>query len=707
MGFIDPAGTIHLAAGASHEHLTIAQTVTLRAAGGPTRIGNLSAPGGSGSPYERLKITEIMYNPADGGAEFLELQNTGSVALDVSGAQFVSGITFTFPANTVLAPGAYIVLVRNQDVTIFLQIYPGVSIGGMYGGALANEGETLSLADPSGNVFLSFAYDDALPWPTSADGSGYSLVIGNPLYFGDSASHWHASVDLNGAPGEADPAPLPSVGALTFSHPRGFYDNAISLTISNPTAGTQIRYTTNGSAVTASTGLVYNGAIPIEENTVIRAAAFRPGFLPSPQATHTYLIGASATAKSLPAISLVGDAGESFYEPNGVMAIVGGHYEPEDDWYSVWKPDVPADYNNPLEQDALERPISFEVINPADNSGVQAECGIRVQGSSWHRPRYFRAEDWTGCTSDNLNYAKFSFRVIFRGEYGPKNLEYPLITESILPKHDEIILRGGHNDTCDPFIHDELARRLFSDMGYVGSLGMFAHVYINGALKGFYNPAERIDEKFFQGHYPASGDWDVITHGSDVRDGDDVAWNALLNFALTEDLSNPATYNQMATMIDVDAFIDYLILQIFTNNSDWPDVNWIAARERSADAKWRFYVWDSEFAFRPDYVTKVAFNEYPQKRGDGLNGEESEIPWIYRALKANPAFAQRWEARTNLHMFGAGALTVSHVNARYTELRQELSAAIPGMSTFIPDTFLAVRHGIVLDAFEDEGLWAP
>jgi len=163
----------------------------------------------------------------------------------------------------------------------------------------------------------------------------------------------------------------------------------------------------------------------------------------------------------------------------------------------------------------------------------------------------------------------------------------------------------------------------------------------------------------------------------------------------------------MADMIDVDAFIDYLILQLFTNNADWPDVNWISARERTPDAKWRFYVWDSEFAFRPAYLNRIAFDEYPQNRGDGLNGAETEIAWIYRALLANADFSLRFNDRLHLHLTGTGALTTPKVTARFTELQDELSEAIPGMSTFILDDFLPVRAGIVLDACYDEGLYTP
>ena len=60
----------------------------------------------------KLALTEVMYNPPAIGAtlgnnlEFLELKNTGTNTLNLSGLTFTSGITFTFTNGTVLAPGA-------------------------------------------------------------------------------------------------------------------------------------------------------------------------------------------------------------------------------------------------------------------------------------------------------------------------------------------------------------------------------------------------------------------------------------------------------------------------------------------------------------------------------------------------------------------------------------------------------------------------
>ena len=63
---------------------------------------------------------------------------------------------------------------------------------------------------------------------------------------------------------------------------------------------------------------------------------------------------------------------------------------------AVWQPTGPGDYNNPIQRgEAYERPTSAEIFNMNGVDPVQVNCGIRVHGSAYHRPRYNRGDDWT------------------------------------------------------------------------------------------------------------------------------------------------------------------------------------------------------------------------------------------------------------------------------------------------------------------------
>jgi hypothetical protein len=165
----------------------------------------------------RLAITEIMYNPVgaalvDGDEfEFLELKNTGTNTLDLSGLR-LTGITFTFPNNTMLAPGGFFVLARNAAQ--FSARYPGVAVNGIYTGRLANEGERIRLLHALGSELLSVEYGELAPWPLTADGFGFSLVPGATAgdVDLDDGTNWRASTMAGGSPGADDPpSALPRV----------------------------------------------------------------------------------------------------------------------------------------------------------------------------------------------------------------------------------------------------------------------------------------------------------------------------------------------------------------------------------------------------------------------------------------------------------------------------------------------------------------
>ncbi|HZO84622.1 MAG TPA: lamin tail domain-containing protein, partial [Verrucomicrobiae bacterium] len=163
--------------------------------------------------FSKLLVTEIMYNPpafgdfVDDEFEFLELKNTGLLPLDLSGVTFTSGLNFTFPDGTILGPGEFFLLARND--TVFTNKYPFAQVNGIYGGRLNNAGETLALAHPLGGTIFSFDYNNAAPWVVSPDGHGFSLVPRNPNSNPrpTKAENWRASAFPGGSPGADDPEP--------------------------------------------------------------------------------------------------------------------------------------------------------------------------------------------------------------------------------------------------------------------------------------------------------------------------------------------------------------------------------------------------------------------------------------------------------------------------------------------------------------------
>jgi hypothetical protein len=156
-----------------------------------------------------LRITEIMYNPLGGDAyEFIELKNTGSLAINLGGYSF-DGINFLFPPNASIAAGAIIVLANNANPAAFAARYPGVVVAGYFGGALANGGERIALKNVAGITVVSVTYGDGGGWPTAADGGGSSLELIDLNGAISDPANWQAGTAAGGSPGQPNP-PAPA-----------------------------------------------------------------------------------------------------------------------------------------------------------------------------------------------------------------------------------------------------------------------------------------------------------------------------------------------------------------------------------------------------------------------------------------------------------------------------------------------------------------
>ena len=167
-----------------------------------TTLENFVAPA-------ELVITEIMYNPPESGTdslEFIELFNAGKYSGSVKGFQFTSGVSMTFP-DMVLAVGEYIVVC--EDSIAMLNVF-GINGYEWASGSLTNGGEAIVVKDVKGNIVDSVNYDNVSPWPTKADGDGYSMVLCDLTLDNNDGTNWEISqspvnVSINGTDLFADP----------------------------------------------------------------------------------------------------------------------------------------------------------------------------------------------------------------------------------------------------------------------------------------------------------------------------------------------------------------------------------------------------------------------------------------------------------------------------------------------------------------------
>ncbi len=160
-----------------------------------------------------LRVTEVMYNPAPGGVEYIEFRNTGTQPINLAGAHFDIGspiailgtpdTAYTF-GNETLNPGEYFVITEN-NAAFQAKYGNAIRIGAAWtSGSLNNGGERITLRDSLGNTIQNiqdFTYDDDAPWPLAADGQGPSLEVISVQGDYSSPTNWRASGEAVGSPG--------------------------------------------------------------------------------------------------------------------------------------------------------------------------------------------------------------------------------------------------------------------------------------------------------------------------------------------------------------------------------------------------------------------------------------------------------------------------------------------------------------------------
>jgi hypothetical protein len=183
-----------------------------------------------------LRIVELHYHPADypgvtddEDLEFIEVLNTGTVAVNLEGVQITlfSTTPYTFGSGLSLDAGERIVVAR--DPSVFQSVYgTGVNLAptGYDPANLSNGGERIALVSATGETLQDFTYGDSnvAGWPDDPDGDGPSLeYIGpldqdsadpsDPLVYDpyDDPANWQASLVDGGSPG-TDGSALPLAG---------------------------------------------------------------------------------------------------------------------------------------------------------------------------------------------------------------------------------------------------------------------------------------------------------------------------------------------------------------------------------------------------------------------------------------------------------------------------------------------------------------
>ncbi|HWI59416.1 MAG TPA: chitobiase/beta-hexosaminidase C-terminal domain-containing protein, partial [Bacillota bacterium] len=507
---------------------------------------------------------------------------------------------------------------------------------------------------------------------------------------------------------------------------RGFYDTPFSLAITTATANATIRFTTNGSTPSPTNGTIYTGPLTISGTTVIRAAAFKAGYLPSNVDTESYIFvndvirqspngqapagwpaswGANVVdygmdpdvvnapaysgtlsngLKSLPAYCIVTDLENLFDPTTGIYANAG--------------------------QDGIEweRPASIELIYPDGTKGFHINAGLRVRGGY----------------SRSTSNPKHAFRFFFRQAYGASKLDYPAFArQGGAEVFDSYDLRTSQNyswsfggDYRYIALRDQFSRDTQLAQGQPGERGDFYHLYINGQYWGLYNTDERAEAAYgasYLGGKPE--EFDVVKVDTSAgysimaTDGNLDAWTRLWRAAtngfasdadyfkvqgLNADGTPNATYENL---LEVDNLIDYMLVIFFTGNIDAPVSQFIgnsnpnntyAMRNRTGQyGGFRFFLHDSEHTLLHESSLPSTGELWrdrtgpfpagdPVQQGEAAGLACSNPQYLFTRLMANAEFRLRVADHVQKQFFNSGVLTTEACRARFLSRSNEIYQAV-------------------------------
>ena len=357
---------------------------------------------------------------------------------------------------------------------------------------------------------------------------------------------------------------------VSFSTEGGLFQAPLEVIMSTSAPGGVIKYTTDGSWPHPESS-TYTGPVIVGENTVLKARVYQEGYLPGPVNAQTYIFNEDTP---LPVVSLSTDpdyffSGDLGIYVKGYKGMTGYCSEEKVNWNRDW-----------------ERPVNIEYYNADKEQVINQVVGVKICG---------------GCSRA---YPLKSMALIARKRYGDNRMNYRFFNTKEADSFKQLQLRNSGNDVESTMFRDGFMQTLI--MGEVA--GDFQGyqpkiVYVNGEYWGIMNLRERINE-----HYPASNfsmdsddidmlekedifKWDAAFHGS----GDHYV--EMMEYIRSHDLALEENFRQVATMMDVEEFLNYYLADIYFQNEDWPQNNIKYWRPHREGGKWRWILYDTDFGW--------------------------------------------------------------------------------------------------------------
>ena len=680
--------------------------------------------------------------------DWIEIHNLDSTTVDLSDYSLTDSASnlqkWTFPSTTIAPDGYKLVfasapLDSNGDV---IDNYVDPLGFAHTNFKLGSDGEYLALVyeDPATHV-VSIVDEFTPEFPEQYPDYSYGNASGGSLaYFDAPTPNSPNGVGLLGV-----------VADTQFSVDRGFYDTAFQVDITSATPGASIYYTTDGTAPSATSGTLYTGSLTIDQTTVLRAIAVKTDYVPTNVDTQTYLFLDDVVNQTEASVRALGYP-DYWYAENGAYLadygldpdvigtfdasgnplggdLYGGIYAAQlqdsllsiptisividpDDMFENGTIDDRGIYIDPRQGRNLypERATSVEWITPDGSAEMQVDAGIQMQGGAF-RSHYFTL--------------KHSFRLVFKDEYGPTELDFPLFGEGAADQYNTVVLKATANDgyswrSSQPsdgpatlqYLRDQFGHSLQQDMGYASSHDAYAHLYINGIYWGMYYAQERPDAEFAASYLGVNPDkWDGI-HDDEANTGDFDAWYDMLNqsylagSSLTDYMElqglnldgtpDPTT----AALLDVENYIDYLLINIWGGNDDWPEHNFWAGRDRDPNTTegFQFFLWDFDGGMHINEKWSPLDKNALENNYSGYYNVGQAHEFLQSSAEYRLAFADQVQK----YFFNDGIFEPANLIARYQELADRVEEMMVAESARWGDMNSPTPTPIVLSDWQAE-----
>ncbi|MBN1481310.1 CotH kinase family protein [candidate division KSB1 bacterium] len=348
-------------------------------------------------------------------------------------------------------------------------------------------------------------------------------------------------------------------GNVQINQLSGFYSG--SLQVSMSTSNAVIRYTTDGSTPTR-TSREYTSPLTFSSTTIIKARSFGTNLLPGPVETRTFFINEHTT---LPTFSLTTDPDFLWDPENGIYVD-----------------------ENIAERKSWERPAMIEFFETNGRLAFVRQASIRLFGRT---AIYIPQKSLSLFLSDRL--------------------DYPLFHDIDVHEFDSFLLRSSSDDWHQTMFRDGFVQKMIRDNMSVDTQAYRpAVLFINGDYWGIHNIREKYNESYVETHHDVDRDRvdilyiDEREQDIEVLAGDRTHYDALIDFIDTHDLSVQENYNVVASLVDIDNLIDYVIAEAYIGNRSW-SWNIRAWRPRTTNGKWRWMIFDLDRGFRYDVYNSL------------------------------------------------------------------------------------------------------